>query len=478
MGTLTMKFGGSSIGTVAALTQVLSIVLHERKHWDNLLIVTSALDGVTDMLLEAAHLAQVSNHRGYRRIAATLRTRHLSLIEQLPLGTVERNTLQADIDRLLFDMLNLCQEVAEYPSERLSPEVTDMIAGVGERLSARIIAALLRENNLKGVAIDATDVIITDNVHGNANPDLEQTRIRIQQHMSPMLERDIIPVVTGFIASSREGKMTTLGRGGSDYSASILSLCINAEEVWVWSDVDGMMSSDPREVPDARVIQQLSYNEIAELAYFGARILHSRMIKPLREHRIPLHIKNVYKPQQDGTKIHDVISEQLHEIKAVTAIHGLAVTADRSGPATKVIDIVNEALLNAIGIEADVMITSQSSSSTFICFVVPTSAGIEAVDTVRKAVAKKLKRLQDHVDWQVDPVSIVTAIGEQIYAYPSVAASILEKLDGVHILDIAQGPSHCSLSVIIKPQDAEQVVHSIHSLITNSDADSDPTPTE
>ena len=160
MTTLVMKFGGSAVGTVAALTQVLSIILHEVNHRDRLIVVASALDGVTDMLLEAAHLAQVANQRGYRRIAATLRTRHLALAEQLPLGTQERNALNADIDRLLFEMLDECQSVANNPNESLSPEISDRIIGVGEKLSARIIAALLRNNDLRGVAFDGTDVIV------------------------------------------------------------------------------------------------------------------------------------------------------------------------------------------------------------------------------------------------------------------------------------------------------------------------------
>jgi len=465
MGTLTMKFGGSSIGTVAALTQVLSIVLHERKHWDNLILVTSALDGVTDMLLEAAHLAQVSNHRGYRRIAATLRTRHLSLIEQLPLGNVERSTLQADVDRLLFDMLALCQDVAEHPTDLLSPQITDMIVGVGERLSARIIAALLRQNDLKGVAIDATDIIITDNVHGNATPDMQQTRARIEQHITPMLARQIIPVITGFIASTMEGKPTTLGRGGSDYSASIISICTDTDEVWVWSNVDGMMSTDPRENPEAQVIEELSYREVAELAYFGARILHSRMIQPLQQRKIPLRIKNVFKPQQSGTIIHEVKSPRLHEIKAVTSIHGIALTAQRSGTASSVIDLVNEVLFNIAGTRVDVMIASQGSSSTFLCFIIPTNVGIEAVDAVRSRIERELNQFTDSIEWDVSLVSVITAIGEQIYAYPSVAANILQLLDGLHILDIAQGPSHCSLSIIVKPSAADQVLQGIHSLI-------------
>ena len=468
MSTLIMKFGGTSIGTAAALTQVLSIVLHEHKRWNNLILVASALDGVTDMLLEAAHLAQVSNQRGYRRIAATLRTRHLSLVEHLPLGPAERTALQADIDRLLFEMLDVCQQVAGTPNDNLSPVVTDMIAGVGERLSARIIAGLLRQNDLRGVAIDGTDVIITDSVHGNATPDMAATRERINQNLTPMLSRQIIPVITGFIGASREGKTTTMGRGGSDYTASVLSVCARADEVWIWSDVDGMMTTDPREVDSARVIEELSYNEVAELAYFGARILHARMIRPLRENNIPLRIKNVFKPQLAGTLIRHIDTPLPPRIKAVTAIQGIGLTADRSGSLSDITRLVDEALFQTTGNRADVMISSQSSGRSFLCFVIPTSAGPEAVDTILAAINDRLAQYRDSTAWNADSVSIITAIGDYMDENAILIGTIMNQINGVKILGIAQGPSRSSLSIVIDPADTEQTIRRIHELTLKS----------
>ncbi|MEO8396913.1 MAG: aspartate kinase, partial [Chloroflexota bacterium] len=246
MSTLIMKFGGTSVGMTMGLTQLLSIVLYERERWERLILVVSALDGVTDQLIEASHLALLNNRRGYRRIVATLRTRHLALIEYLPLGNTERNALQADIDRLLFDMLDVCQNMPDNLTDSAKPEAIDRIISTGERLAARIVAALLRQNNLRGVAIDATDVIITDDVFGNATPNLPLTRDRIAANVLPLLNRGIIPVITGFIGATPNGKTTTLGRGGSDYTASIVGVCSDAQEVWVWTDVDGMMTADPR----------------------------------------------------------------------------------------------------------------------------------------------------------------------------------------------------------------------------------------
>ncbi len=458
-----MKFGGTSVGMTTGLTQLLSIVLYERERWERLMLVVSALDGVTDQLIEAAHLALLNNRRGYRRIVATLRTRHLALIEHLPLGLTERNALQADIDRLLFDMLDVCQNIPDNLGASAQPEAIDRIISTGERLAARIVAALLRQNNLRGVAIDANDVIITDDVFNNATPILALTRERIATHLLPLLNRGIIPVITGFIGATTSGKITTLGRGGSDYTASIVGVCSDAQEVWVWTDVDGMMTADPREVANARVIPTMSYNEVAEMAYFGARILHNRMIVPLRERRIPLHLRNVFKPQQPGTRVHNTTTPM--GFKAVTTIQGLGLSALHSGPLTPVAALVDEKLSMITGSHTDVMFSAQSSAQSFVCFVIPTNAGPDALHSLQSALAEPLSQISQEDVWQMHPVTIVTVIGSRIGDDQRLTAQILATLQGVPILALAQGPSQSNFSVVVEPLDGETAVLRLHDLI-------------
>jgi aspartate kinase len=466
MTTLIMKFGGTSVGTPPALTQVLSIVLHEHQRWNKLILVASALDGVTDSLLEAAYLAQVSNQRGYRRIAATLRTRHMALVDQLPLGQQERNALQADIDRLLAEMLDICQTASNASADKLSPRVSDSISSVGERLSARIIASLLRQNGLLSVAIDGTDVLVTDGVFGNATPMIPQTEQRIQQNLLPMLERGIIPVVTGFIGATQNGITTTIGRGGSDYTASILAICSNANEVWIWSGVDGMMSADPREIEDAHIINELTYSEVAELAYFGARILHMRMIAPLHERLIPLRIKNIFKPQFVGTLVQENETPSKPRVKAVTSIQSIGLFTARSGSLSKVIEIVDDTLFSTVGSRADVMISSQSSGMSFLCFIVPTSVAMEAIDTIRTLLQEKLGDLHEVNQWSIKPMSVITAVGENLNESLTVVADVLRALNGTKIYAISQGPSRCSLSLVVDTHDAEIALSRVHELTT------------
>lgn len=471
MGTLTMKLGGTSIGTVAALTQVLSMIIHESKRWDRILIVASALEGVTDMLLEAAHLARLSNRRGYRRIAATLRTRHLALIEQLPLDAVARKALQADIDQLWFEMLDQCQQVANHLNDELSPSLSDSVVAVGERLSARIIAALLRQNDIRATAVDGTELLITDDVHGNANPNLALTAARVDDLLLPMMRQNMIPVVTGYIGATAAGATTTLGRGGTDFTASVLSALIAADELWIWTDMDGMMSADPREAPDAHVIAELNYSEAAELAYFGARILHAKMIAPLADKSMPLRIKNIFKPRQTGTLVSSAVNDSEAVIKAVTSIQGLALSRPSSGSMAGITRMVGNTLFKTLGMRTEVMISSQSSSSSFLCFVIPTSIGIDGVDRLQQAMKAKMAEYPQKMPWAIETVSMVTAIGSNLNHAPRLLAKALEKLDDIRVYGFAMGPSNCSMTVAVALEDAQTAVLRIHELTAKSDPD-------
>ena len=324
MSTLVMKFGGASVGAAPALSQVLKIIAREAKQWDRVLLVVSALDGVTDMLLDAAQLARIANQRGYRRIVGEFAQPPLRHHGRTAAGRPRARYPGADIDQLLSEMLDHCLRIARSLNAELSPLDSDAVIAVGERLSARIIAALLRQNGLRSAAVDGTGVLVTDDVFGNANPDLHLTARRVDLVIKPMLQRDIIPVVTGFIGATANGETTTLGRGGADYTASVLGALLEADELWLWTDVAGMMSADPRALATARVIPSLTYAEATDLAYFGARILHARMLAPLAQGALPLRIKNIASPEQTGTLVSSAARADKPILKAVTSTQGLS----------------------------------------------------------------------------------------------------------------------------------------------------------
>ncbi len=463
MSTLVMKFGGQSVGTTTALTQVLSIVLHERARWDRLLLVVSALEGVTDNLIEAAHLAQMSNRRGYRRIVATLRTRHLALADHLPIGNTERLALRADVDKLLFDVLDNCQTLANNPGENVLSDTVDSLIGAGERLAARIVAALLRHNDLRGVAIDSDGLIVTDDAFGYATPNIDLSREKIQANLLPMLERNIIPVVTGFIGTTPEGRRTTLGRGGSDYTASVVSICADAEELWVWTDVDGMMTTDPREIDEARVIPQMSYDEVAEMAFFGARVLHPRMVAPLQAASIALRVKNVFKPNGDGTLIAAKPTSK-PAIKAVTAIQAVTLSAQRSGPITDISAFVDEVLQETLGSPVGAVLSGQSAAQTLLCVIIPTSAGPGAVRNAKEHLERRLLNHETLGDvWQASLATVVTVIGTSLSAQP--IATVLDALGTIKPLLLSVGPATHSLSIVVAPNDAYNALAAVHECV-------------
>ncbi len=459
-----MKFGGSTVGTTAALAQLASIVLTERERWDRLVLVVSALDGITDQLIEAAQFAQLSQRRGYRRIAATLRARHLALIEHL-IKPAERASLLPSIDSLLYDMLDICQMMSDNPLSTRQDSL-DAIIGVGERLSARIIAALLRQSGLRSVAIDTTDLIITDDVYGNATPNMALTRRNIETQIVPMLERGILPVVTGFIGATSSGNPTTLGRGGSDYTASIVGVCMKADEVWIWTDVDGMMSADPLDIPQARNIPQLSYDEAAELACFGARILHARMIGLLRERRVPVRVCNIYLPQSSGTLIRELPSAQAaRHLQAVALISGIALTRNQNGSLASVSALVDEVFFATTGSHAEIVIAAQGPHTSLACYIVPTTASPNAVHELHLALADRIRDTTELADWQARTVGIVTVVGAGLERSHELGAKILLALDGLRILGAAYSPSRCGMSVIVEMRDAEIALQRLHDLI-------------
>lgn len=469
MSMLVMKFGGSSLGTAAALSQVLGTVSNETGNWDQMLVVVSALDGVTDMLFEAAQLARIANQRGYRRIAANLRSRHLAIIDQLPLERPDRHTLRAEIDRLLSDVLDHCRSIAINLNEELSPAYSDAVVAAGERMSARIVEALLRQQGIRCAAVDGADLLVTDDVYGNAQPDLALTRKRVGETLLPMLSSDMIPVVTGFIGATIAGETTTLGRGGTDYTSSVLCALLGADELWIWTGVDGMMSADPHELPNARVIPRLSYAEAADLAYFGARLLHSRMIAPLAERQAPIRIKNIAAPEQTGTLVLTGKGDDAPSLKAVTSIHGLSLRRPASGSLAGVTRLVGNTLFKTLGMRSEVMIASQSATSSFICLVIPTSIGIDGVDRLQRAMIAKMAEYPEKMPWTIETVALVTAIGSDLHRAPRLQAQALECLGDIEILGLAMGASNCSFTVAVPASDARAALRRIHELIVKSD---------
>jgi aspartate kinase len=462
MSTLVMKFGGTSIGSAEAIDQTTDIVLDYAQKWDRLVVVVSAMSGVTDALIESAKTAVTEEEEIFRSIIASLRAKHHDAIKTLLPQNGERDQLLSTVNQLLDELTAFCHSI--HILGEVTPRALDAITAMGERMSARIVAAALRHKGAKSESVDATQLIVTDDKYQNAAPLMDKTRAKVQERLVPLLEDGVVPVVTGFIGATEEGVTTTLGRGGSNYSVAILADCLDADEAWNWTNVDGVLTADPRLVADARVIPTLSYSEMGELAYFGAKVLHPKTILPLIQRDIPLVVKNTFNPAATGTRVVGRSEEIAGRIKAVTAIEGMSMVTVEGRGMLGVPGIAARTFSAVAGQGASVLMISQASSEQSICFVIPTPAVPSVIEALEEEMERELARRDIDKIWSLNDVVIVTAVGAGLRSTPGVAAKIFGALGqaSINVIAIAQGSSECNLSIVVAAGDAADSVQQIH----------------
>jgi aspartate kinase len=460
--TLVMKFGGTSVGSAEAIAQAAAIVGEQAPQWDRLLVIVSAMRGVTDALITGARTAADGDDQTYRGIVSDLRVRHTLVVAELLDDAEARTEVLKTVDALLDEFATFCHSVQVLGE--VTPRAMDAISSLGERINAQVVAARLRQEGARSRALDATEVIVTDRTFQMAAPLLDLTRDRVAARLIPLLDKGLVPVVTGFIGATEDGVTTTLGRGGSDYSAAILGAALDADEVWIWTDVDGVMSADPRIVPDARVIPVLSYSEVGELAYFGAKVLHPKTIGPVVERGTPLWVKNTFNPTCPGTRIDREPQSTPGTVKAITAIEGLSMVTVEGRGMMGVPGIAARTFAAVASQGASVLMISQASSEQSISFVIPTHAVSPVVAAVEEEMALELSRRDIDRVWAQDDVVIVTAVGAGIRGTPGVAARVfgaLAKRD-INVVAIAQGSSECSISMVVAAAQAQEAVQQLH----------------
>ncbi len=467
MSTLVMKFGGTSVGTAGAMAQAGRIVSQETKNRDRVVVVVSALSGVTDMLIAGAKSAATGDEDGYREIAETLRARHREMAVTLVPDPEERKTIEETIDSYLAEFSRMCASVAVL--RELTPRALDGIVSFGERLSACLLAGFLGDQGIRSEAVDGTELIVTDRTFQNAVPLADLTRARVADRLVPLLEKGVVPVVTGFIGATEDGIPTTLGRGGSDYTAAILGDMLDSDAVWIFTDVDGVMTADPRIVPDAHVIPDISYAEVGELAYFGAKVLHPRAIRPVIDRGIPVWVKNTFRPEAPGTRIVRTPQNTDGTVKAVTMIDDLTMINVRGRGMIGVPGIAGRTFSAVAQANANVLMISQASSEQSICFAVPTRSAPAVVARLEKALAHELARRDIDCVWSQDELVIITAVGAGVRDTPGVDGRIFGALGkaGINVLAIAQGSSECSVSLVVNAADAITAVRQIHKEVIN-----------
>lgn len=458
---LVMKFGGTSVGDASCIARAAKIIADAATKGPCLAVV-SAMSGVTNRLIEAAKQAQAGNAEEALAILEALRKQHESTLNGLIYRENERARIWPQLEEVLAEGRRLLDGTALL--RELTPRTLDAISSLGERLSAPLVAAAVHELGVPSGPVEATELIVTDRFHGGAEPQMELTRAKSQAHLKPLLERAIVPVVTGFIGATVDGQLTTLGRGGSDFSATILGAALDADEVIIWTDVDGVLTADPRLVPEARTIPEISYREAAELAYFGAKVLHPKTLNPVVQAAIPVWIRNSFEPERPGTKITAQGRSIGGGVKALTAIRDVTLISVGGPGIVGLPDVVGRTFSTTAEVRANVLLISQSSSQNDICFIVASADAQRTVEALRKEFARDLAHHDvEHIT--VDPnIAIVAVVGENMRGIPGVAGRTFSALgrDGVNLIAIAQGSSESNISFVIEEKAVKQALITTH----------------
>lgn len=465
--TLVMKFGGTSVGSPQALQQALEIVCQERPRWQNLVLVTSAMAGVTNLLLETAQNAARGEVERIAPAEEALRHKHFSALQALLPASPQREALTESLGALIASFGELCRAIAVLGEA--SPRALDAVASLGERLSARLLAAALNAASIPATPLDATDLIVTNRVFQNAHPDFPASALKAQKNLQPLLERQIVAVVTGFLGATPEGVVTTLGRGGSDYSAALLGSLLPADEVWIWTDVDGVMTADPRIIPQARTLPEITYAEIAELAFYGAKVLHPKTVRPVVDAGIGLRICNTFNPQHPGTRLiaSAPVSAEGHTLRAVTLIRNQRLITIEGRGMLGVPGVAARAFAAVASTGTSVPLITQASSEQSICFAVPGETCAGVLQSLEQAFAQELTQRDIDRVWSTEDVAILTAVGVGMRHTPGVAGLVFSQLGraGVNVLAIAQGSSEVSISMVVAAAEANAALQSLHELI-------------
>jgi bifunctional aspartokinase / homoserine dehydrogenase 1 len=421
--------------------------------------VTSAFGGVTDRLLAAIDAAE-GRTGGHRAILDEIRTRHEEALNDL-VEEEEREDVARQLAEVFVELDELLQGV--YLLRQCTPRFADAVVSAGERLAAPLVAAAFRAAGRDAVALDARAFIRTDDDFGEATVDMVATRALVREAFGDVPE-DAIPVVTGFIASTEDGVTTTLGRSGSDYTATLLGAALDAGEVVIWTDVDGVLSADPRLVPEAFTLPELSYREAAELAHFGAKVLHPRTMRPLETAGIPLLIKNTLRPDADGTRITSDPPAAGAPIKAVTAVRDAAlVTLDGAG-LLGVPDVTARAFGALAAADIPVLLIAQASSEGSLCFAVRQRDGEEVLRLLNRAFERECERGDLHGIRSDEGLAVVAAVGEGLWRVPGLAGRMFATLGRAHVnvRAIAEGASDHNLSCVVRDEDAGRAVQALH----------------
>jgi bifunctional aspartokinase / homoserine dehydrogenase 1 len=453
------KFGGVAVGSPEAIR---SAAAHVKRAAPRVAAVVSAANGVTDLLLDAGHAALRGDRIAYITASKKFEMRHNELIDALFANRARAEELRNVIADAAHEMRSMAESIAVL--RELTTRATDALVARGERMLAQIFTAVLNDQGVDAEFVDAHEVILTERRLGSLWPNFLRCERAAKKNVLPILDSGRVVVMPGYLAAGPDGEVVTLGRGGTDFSAAILARSINASAVTLFKEVDGLMTADPKSVPSARLLSELHYREAAELAFYGAKVLHPRTMIPLVDRKIPLYVRNIFR-DSGGTRISDDAKPGAYPVKALTAIHRQALISIEGSGMIGVPGVAGRAFSALSQAGHSVSMISQASSEASICFVVPESEANHAVNALEEAfLLERKSKLIDRVRAERE-IALIAVVGLGMRGRPGIAARTFSALSGasVNVVAIAQGSSELNITIAVSEKDATRALQALHS---------------
>ncbi|HSR17095.1 MAG TPA: bifunctional aspartate kinase/homoserine dehydrogenase I, partial [Ignavibacteriaceae bacterium] len=452
-----LKFGGSSIGSADRINNVVEIIKNSKKKSGKIAVVFSAFHGITDKLIKLSKLA-AKGDQAYLDLCKEIEEIHLNTIKKI-ISVRNQSSVLTHVKLTLNELEDVIHGV--YLVKELSLRTLDFIMSFGERISAYIISKVFEDRNIESEFLDSRDLIITDTTYGSARVIFDQTNEKIKKHFD---EHKKLQIITGFIASSLEGQTTTLGRGGSDYTASIFAAALKAKEIEIWTDVDGVLTADPKKVKKAFSIKSLTYEEAMELSHFGAKVIHPPTMQPALNKKIPIRIKNTFNPSFDGTIISEKGDSKNFSIKGISSIDDIALLRIQGSGMIGVAGIARRIFGALAAKKVSVILISQASSEHSICFAVLPQYSEDAKRAIEDELRFEIKdKLVSEILTEKN-LSIIAVVGENMRKTPGISGKVFQALgrNGINVVAIAQGSSELNISAVVPKVDEEKALNALH----------------
>jgi len=464
---IVMKFGGTSVGSAERFRQCAEIVAGAARH-DRIVVVVSAVAGVTDLIfrtIDAARrgdsVATEANLKQFEFIHQQLLAELFDRKPGLP-GSAYKAVQDFIAD--VFEQLRSSSRALLALHSDVSAQTHDLLAGLGERISACMLAHCIQRMGTTSEFVRAESMIVTDNNFGNAAPEMEATAAACKSILLPILERGAVPVVAGYSGATRDGQTTTLGRGGSDYSATIIGAASGADEVWIWTDVNGVLSADPRICPDATTLKEISFAEAIELAYYGAKVIHPKAAYPAMDAGVPVWIKNSFSPEAVGTKITQAAAPFASPVKAVTCVNHATLLTLVTGREVHSAELFGRLFLRMGQERIDTLFATQSSPEHALGLVLRREDGIRVLKLIQNIFRIELAQgVLNPVNVQ-DDIAVITVLGESMRGTPGIIGRVFSGVarENVSVIAVAQGASELSICFAVPSIHCADIVRSVH----------------